>query len=492
MASQAFNDEFTHSHGGSCFFVTVDPAFDDQASFTPPTKLTTDPAHPQIAEAASVVARTRPEADRQQFTSSLVDQAKAALPPTPEPTGAEDEDDEPLKAKDTPETLGQKRDVVNSLLATLKQADGGKVDFQSDREFEGWSNLVLSLVLSLVASQDADLSSAVDTLTSTYTAPHSSSSPAAPPSLPARYTALTTLFNALSTSAVDSKLAVLTRLVAFAAANDDVAVLAPVLSALPAVFAALADGLSAQKRDATVLAIVRALVGRGAASEARKVAEAHLRAVAAAGEKTPEQGQLADAVVALSLAAADVYDLSRLSSLSPATASLGQLVAIFLNGDVAAFSSFDFGAVAEAVEGVSLDKDQLEKKLKLVKLAELCSERVGETVAYEEIREVLQLAKAGEDDGEEVETWVIDAIRASLLSGRLSQPTQSLSVTRALPPTSSASGQLDAKYWHLIEQRLKGWKASLSRVAETTGRAAGVASGREGRREGEDAKKEEE
>jgi hypothetical protein len=35
MATQAFNDDFTHSYQGNCYFVTVDPQFDDQASPSP-------------------------------------------------------------------------------------------------------------------------------------------------------------------------------------------------------------------------------------------------------------------------------------------------------------------------------------------------------------------------------------------------------------------------------------------------------------------------
>ena len=37
MASTAFTDEFTLNHGGLCFFVDVDPAFDHQARPISPT-----------------------------------------------------------------------------------------------------------------------------------------------------------------------------------------------------------------------------------------------------------------------------------------------------------------------------------------------------------------------------------------------------------------------------------------------------------------------
>ncbi|GAA5836564.1 hypothetical protein JCM11251_007111 [Rhodosporidiobolus azoricus] len=466
MESNAFNDAFTTTHGGSCFFVSVDPAFDTQ-----------------VAEAASLVARSLPADTRNDFTSSLVEAARAALPPAAPPAQDDDADEEELKkAADTPETVEKKREVVKQVLAALKDQGGNKLDgVQSDREFEGWSNLVLSLSLSLLEGDD--LASAVSTLTTTYvTLPSSasSSSPSSPvPSLPARYTALATLFNALPSSLSTAKLETLTALVSFAASNDDAPVLAPTLASLPAIFAALSLPTPADA-DKTVLALAQALASHGAREEARRVLESHLSQKGQAHEQTAEKGQLADLFVALSLAAPTVYDLAPLASLPspPASPALAKLLSLFLTGDLSSFSSFDFSSLP-AIEGASLEKDVLEKKIRLVKLAELCAERVGETVSYKEIQETLGLdQQSGEDEGEEVETWVIDAIRASLLSGRLSQPSQSLSITRALPPSSSSTeGKLDAKYWKVIEERLEGWKDRLGRVGESARRAAGGVNG---------------
>lgn len=458
----------------------------------------------QVSEAASLIARSLPADQRAEFTTSLVDSARAAIPPTPEANPDADEDDETPKAVETPETLAAKKDVVQRLLDAFKENKA--VSAQNDKEFEGWSNLVLSLVL----SSGVEVSSTVETLLAIYTSPSPSSTSA--PTLSARYAALATLFNALpASSASASKLAVLHALVEFTTSNDDVAVLAPVLSSLPTIFAALP---LASSSDDELVKIVKVLVASGNEKQARDVLESH-------GAKT---GSLADLQVALSLSASDVYDFSSLSGLTPSSADVQTLLSIFLRGDVAAFSS---AAVPASVEGVELSKEQLERKLKLGKLAELCSERVGEQVAYDEVAKVLELS--GGEDGEEVETWVIDgafspslsftpprrkltsslfpsivffavlllastspprgplvlppfrwslvttAIRASLLSARLHQPSLSLSVTRALPPSlsSSSSGEntMDVKHWKLIEQRLQGWKQSLERVEETTRRA---------------------
>ncbi|GAA6003490.1 hypothetical protein JCM10207_000357 [Rhodosporidiobolus poonsookiae] len=453
MATQAFADDYAATYAGHCCFVQLDPQFDTQ-----------------VADIASVLARSLPDADRAAFTQQLVDQAKAAIPPTPEhaQTGDDDEDDEePTRPVDTPETLAAKRQVVQSLVQQLAAAQ--KLDLQADREFEGLSNLALALVLSVFADQ-AELPQLVQQLAALYTSLPSSS---AVPSNPARYTALSTLFNALpspSPVGTPAKLATLETLVAFAAKNDDVAVLAPILSALPALLTTLE--LEAPQADATVLGLARALASNGAAKEARQAIDAYFasplskEAVAAA-----DKSQLADLIVALSLAAPDVYDLTPLASLpaQPATTALSTVLAAVLAGDLAALSS----AAVPEVAGVAQDADALARKVRLVKLAELCSTRVGEQVQYAEIAQVLELKAADEELGEEVETWVIDAIRASLLTGRLSQPTQSLSVTRALPPTlsSSSSAGLDTKHWKLIEERLEGWKVSLARVAESARKA---------------------
>ncbi|GAA5910135.1 hypothetical protein JCM6882_006525 [Rhodosporidiobolus microsporus] len=163
----------------------------------------------------------------------------------------------------------------------------------------------------------------------------------------------------------------LTALTAFAASNDD-AVLAPTLTALPTVLASLAPFLSAAEADTAVLEIASSLAAHGAQAEARNVLEAHLSGASAGeAEKGEQRGKLVDLLVALTLSAPDVYDLTPLSSpsITPASPALAALVDIFLRGDVGAFASASIPNVE--VEGVELDRAQLEQKLCLVKLANL-------------------------------------------------------------------------------------------------------------------------
>ncbi|BGP45669.1 hypothetical protein JCM10450v2_001499 [Rhodotorula kratochvilovae] len=466
MASTAFNDEFTHSHGGLCFFVDVDPAFDDQA------------------KAATVVARARPDADRPAFIEGLVDQAKQALPPPPEPThDDEEEDDEPKRAQDTAETREAKRQVVAQLVASL---EGHRLEAASDKEFEGLSNLVLSLVLSLYTPADADyprlLVALADALTFTSSSPASGSSSKAPaaaaPSLAARYASLATLFNALPADAADLRLSLLLKLVAFAASNDDLAVVAPALAKLEHWLAEW--NLGADRSNAAVGEIASALVSKGHAAEARALLLSHLSGAGASASESA--APLASTLVALSLAAPDVYDFHALSPARlPALSALPAPLATLLQRFQAPAASSALDPIPTealgAVPGVELSADQLQKKLRLVALAELCADRVGATVAYGEIARAcgVQAQSGSEEESEEVEGWVIDAIRASLLQGRLSQPTQTLHVSRASPVQAFTPA-----HWGLVRSRLEGWHASLARVRGTVDKALGGAGGAQG------------
>ncbi|GAA5974828.1 hypothetical protein JCM11641_008381 [Rhodosporidiobolus odoratus] len=459
MADQVFTNTFTHNHGGQCYFITLDPNFATR-----------------VTEAATILSRTLPAStDRDSFISNLVQAAQDATPPTPEGLVFNDEtqQEEPANAIETPQTLSAKTDVVRRLIKAVQETDNLKT--KDDREFEAVSNLLVQLVLAHLSGNNEkegqdEVDQAVETLVNAYAVTSKPSTAA--PSSTARYSALQTLFNALpSSSSSSSKLLVLQRLVAFTAQNDDLAILSPVLANLPTLLSPISVPTST--KDQTVESIVQALVREGAEKEARSVLESY-------GSK---EGRLADVQVLLTLASSEVFDLSPLASLKPSS-PFAYLLSVFFSSS----SSASLPASLPTLEGfdsVTLDKEQLERKLKLIQLAELCSERVGETVAYEEIATKLGLdSKGGEDgeeSGEEVERWVIDAIRASLLHGRLSQPTQSLSIIRALPPSTSSSssnsGGMEKKHWELVLERLKGWKAGLEKVRGAADRAVGGGNG---------------
>lgn len=61
----------------------------------------------------------------------------------------------------------------------------------------------------------------------------------------------------------------------------------------------------------------------------------------------------------------------------------------------------------------------------------------------------------------EVELWVIDVIRAGLVSGKLSQVNQSFRVYR------SAHRTFGQEQWKALETRLVQWQTSINNILET-------------------------
>ncbi|GAA5942463.1 PCI domain-containing protein [Sporobolomyces koalae] len=454
-SSIVFQDEFTHAHGGSCFFVAVDPNF-----------------VADVTDAAQVIARSRPEAERESFVSTLSSAAEAAQPPAPQAQEDEQEGEEPKQVQESDETREAKRNVVAQVLASLRDTTVEA----ADKEFEGFANLVLSFVLSAFPADHPDFSSHILALVDAIA--HSTDR-TANPTLSTRYATLANLFNSLPSSSASLhqlRLAVLLKLISYAAQNDDFAVIQPALNKFESYLVSWGFGPGTQGEEegnAAVSQIVEILVRKGKLAEARTLLLSHLSSPSAVEGRsaTPSStaSELASSLIALSLHLPDVYDFAALSTArfpaiaNPSSNELKQLLEIFQKGDIAAFGSVKFPI---SVASLSLEQDSLDKKLRLIKLAELCSERVGETVQYGEIAQALDLKTEG-DDGEEVETWVIDAIRASLLAGRLSQPTQSLSITRALPRS------FESKHWTVIEQRLQSWRKSLDSILASTQRGLG-------------------
>ncbi|GAA6061438.1 hypothetical protein JCM10212_002019 [Sporobolomyces blumeae] len=464
-SSIAFQDDFTHSHGGGCFFVAVDPNFPQD-----------------VSDAAQLIARSRPEGERQQFVSDLSSAANDAQPPAPaQPEREQGDDDEDMeveapKVEESEETRDKKRAVVRQVLESIRNT---RLE-ATDKEFEGFANLVLSFVLSLYPVDHAEFASHVLTLADAVTWTDRTANP----SHSARYASLATVFNSLpsSPSLHSLRLTVLLKLVSFAAQNDDFAVVAPVFSKFESYLVSWGFGPGTQGEEegnAAVSQVVELLVAKGKLAEARTLLISHLSSPSAvegqAATPSSSAAHLASTLIALSLALPTVFDFAELTSTrfpsleNPASSDLKSLLATFQSGDLDAFNSTSFPV--NVSQGLVLEKEPLEKKFKLVKLAELCSERVGETVSYGEIAKALGLNVDGEDEGEEVETWVIDAIRASLLTGRLSQPTHSLSITRALPRS------FEQKHWKTIESRLESWKRSIDNILVSTQRGLGGAGG---------------
>ncbi|BGP53626.1 hypothetical protein JCM8202_002526 [Rhodotorula sphaerocarpa] len=520
----AFHDTFTHSATSQSYFIQIQ----DLGSVV-----------------ARIASTDDADADWVQNLVQRAHDALPPAPTTPDDADADqDHDDNETSApppKDTPESLAAKRTVLNDLVRRLADAQspsdaaasGRLLNHLGDRDLVGFTNLFLSLGLALLLAPEhrADLAALVRSLVQALAPPATVQVPTSHPTLASRYTALATLFNALPATTNDealspARLEALTTLVRLACAHDDVAILRPALAAR-ALEQHLAGASTQHEADQAAAQVVEALLKNAGASRssdpigtaqlAREILLNRLEAAQVqAGSPQPESEQsdvrarLGATLLALSLASNDVYDFTPLAPSAgrfPALASAGAAAAagsdaaaplrrvleVLLSADGApqvealpSQAELDH-ALREATllpgnDSHALDRVQLERKVRLVRLARLCEEQVGREVPYEVIRREIGLARAqgaedsreDDEEEEEVEMWVIDAIRASLLQGRLSQPTRSLHVTRAAPLSTSFTAD-DKKPWETIQGRLEGWKEALERVTRSVERSLGAA-----------------
>ena len=93
--------------------------------------------------------------------------------------------------------------------------------------------------------------------------------------------------------------------------------------------------------------------------------------------------------------------------------------------------------------------------MRLLDLATLCARSVSAEVSYADMAAVLDVSL------DEVEAWVIDVIRAGLVSGKLSQVKQSFRVYRSTHRT------FDKPQWTALEERLSQWQKSIQTLITT-------------------------
>jgi len=106
-----------------------------------------------------------------------------------------------------------------------------------------------------------------------------------------------------------------------------------------------------------------------------------------------------------------------------------------------------------------LDPGFIDRKIRYLALASLAAKHIGEELPYKDIASALQIGISA------VEAWIIDAIRAKVLSGKLSQPTQTFYVTRA---TTTSHHPFNQKaQWESLEKKLLAWRAGLVGVLDT-------------------------
>ncbi|KAA8913069.1 hypothetical protein TRICI_003271 [Trichomonascus ciferrii] len=166
----------------------------------------------------------------------------------------------------------------------------------------------------------------------------------------------------------------------------------------------------------------------------------------------PASVELTARLVKLALVSDDIYDfddilaLSAVQKLKDTAADLYRLLEIVSSGDFQSFSTYS------AKLGDDVDMAAIEAKVKVLALANLAFQSSA-SITYASIAAAIQVPE------EEVELWVIDAIRAGLVEGRLCQMEQRFDIHRATP-----IGKFGEEEWKEVSARLDKWKSSLREV----------------------------
>ncbi|EST06068.1 Proteasome component (PCI) domain protein [Kalmanozyma brasiliensis GHG001] len=385
----------------------------------------------QIVEVSAFLSRSQPEASRNDFITRFQQLAIDAEPASTSETA-------------TSSDPAKKAQAVSSLVSEISTIGEG-----SDRELEGVYNLIFTLVAS--TSQQSSL---VPTLVSAI------AKEGAVEKNNVRYRILSNLFNSLeATSAL--RLSVFNALLSLAAANDDLDYLTSSLTALPQWLAQwdVSESDKASCLEAVAKALESAEKESGQTSKAYQFLLLHLRYISTLPDNASSK-EAAERTVAAALRLPKLYEFEELLhikavlDLKSSSTAVFDLLKIFVGGSTADFNSFVSSNPNELTR-LKLDQDELLHKIRLLDLADLCALSVSADVAYSAIAKTLQISE------DEVEVWVIDVIRAGLVSGKLSQ------VNDAFRVYKSTHRQFGKEQWQQLEQRLVQWQKSIASIVES-------------------------
>ncbi|KEZ44378.1 Eukaryotic translation initiation factor 3 subunit M [Scedosporium apiospermum] len=150
----------------------------------------------------------------------------------------------------------------------------------------------------------------------------------------------------------------------------------------------------------------------------------------------------------------DLRGIPVIEALSDSHPVYYQLLEVFAEQDLEDFN--DFNDEHEGwIEEQKLDYDRLYRKMRLLTFASLAAATPSREIPYSNIVRALRIPE------EEVEMWTIDAIRAGLVEGKLSQQRKTFLVHKV---TYRVFG---TKQWQELSTRVDNWKSTLTTVLET-------------------------
>jgi translation initiation factor 3 subunit M len=107
----------------------------------------------------------------------------------------------------------------------------------------------------------------------------------------------------------------------------------------------------------------------------------------------------------------------------------------------------------EFMQKMNLDHNQMMKKMRILTLISM-AEKSAE-VSFSQIQKELQL------EPKEVERFIIDALKTKLLTARIDQATQKVTVQ------SAVKRALSKAHWIQIRDTLTRWKASIHQIKDS-------------------------
>ncbi|KAH8094944.1 PCI-domain-containing protein [Cristinia sonorae] len=378
----------------------------------------------QILELVNYIARPLSDEQRPAFIQTFQDALVTA-----EGQKLISEDDE------------RRRQVLSKVLDEVKDLGSG-----SEREIEGFFNLVFSHLLALFPFDSSQTKHYITGLLQTISA-------SSEPSI-TKYRIISNLFNTIpKTSGL--RFPVQQTLLEIASTHDELNYLALSTGGVEKWLSEWE--ISPEEKSSFLKTLVEAYSKAGDAETSYQYTLAYVRSLPLSSAESA-----AVSAISTALRSPTVFDFDPLFRLDAVVAAksheIFSLLQIFLNDGLSEYKAWE-ATHADLFPKYDLDKAQLERKIRLLSLATLAFQNIGRDVAYSVLSKALQVEQ------DDVERWVIDAIRAGLVSGKLSQTTHTFHVVRA------TARLFEREQWEVLEKRLAAWKTGLASVLEVVASA---------------------
>ncbi|CAL1700390.1 unnamed protein product [Somion occarium] len=337
----------------------------------------------------------------------------------------------------------RRRKALTLVLGEVKGLGEGSERVFLFTEIEGFFNLLLSHFLTLLPLDAPETKEQLATLLQTV------ASADAPSSI--KYRILSNIFNATPRKS-GLRLPVHRALIELASANDELDHLAVSVSEVEKWLSEW--DVSVDEKTSFLKTLFDVYTKSGDLDTSYLYQLSYVRSIP---PSSPSAESAAGELIATALRSPTTFDFDPLFRLDAVVAAknheLFPLLQIFLNDGLSQYQDWESGH-ADVISKYNLDKTQLERKIRLLSLATLGFQNVGRDLPYSAVASAIQVEES------QVERWVIDAIRAGLITSKISQTTRTLHIIRA---TARA---FERDQWEALEKRLVAWKTGLSSVLE--------------------------